>query len=322
MIGPFYESDGATELDRGYRGGRNGGHDSYLDLIAREPLLSPGDQVDLVRKVLDARRARKKLAGGQAGHSAQPNLRAVIREGTVAQERLIMTNTRLVIKVARRYENRGIPLSDLVHEGVIGLIRGIGRFDPDRGIRLSTYATWWIRQGIARAVDNHGRTVRLPVHLTTQISRLAKSYAQLGQILGRDPTLAEQAHALEIPIDKVRELLEHARSELSLEEPLDGTDDWSLGDRLPDLTAPLPEEVAALRLTRAEISRALDNLPAREALVLRQRFGFDGSNPMTLNQIGKRMGITRERVRQVQERAMLRLKDESPGLRELFESLF
>ena len=233
-----------------------------------------------------------------------------------------MTNTRLIIKVGRRYQNRGIPLSDLVHEGIIGLIRAIGRFDPNRGIRFSTYATWWVRQGIARAVDNHGRIVRFPVHLTTQLSKLARSYYQLGQSLGRDPTLAEQARELDIPVDKVRELLEHARSVLSLEEPFDGTDDWSLGDQLPDPTAPEPEEITALRITRAEISQALDNLPQREAQVLRQRFGFDGSNPMTLIQIGNRMGITRERVRQIQEQAMLRLKEELPGLRELSNSFF
>ncbi len=320
MIGSFYKNDEAIEFDQSSHYGRDGGHDAYLDSIAKDPLVPPGEPRELARKVLDAQSARKILARGSVDRSTQQNLRVVIRAGTAAQERLIMTNTRLIIKVARRYQNRGIPLSDLVHEGIIGLVRAIGRFDPNRGIRFSTYATWWVRQGIARAVDNHGRIVRLPVHLTSQVSKLARSYSQLGQTLGRDPTLAEQAHVLDIPVDKVRELLQHVRSELSLEEPLDGTDGWSLGDRLPDPTAPVPEEVTALRFTRAGISQALDNLPVRENQVLRQRFGFDGNNPMTLSQIGNRMGITKERVRQIQERAMLRLKEESPELRELSES--
>ncbi len=281
---------------------------AYVDEIARTKLLTAEEEVTLTKRMLRARSAARKLAEENPDTEKHAKLQAILQDGLAARERLVMANTRLVISVAKRYVNRGIPFLDLVQEGIVGLIRAAGKFDPDRGNRFSTYATWWIRQAITRAIDNHSRTIRLPVHITSQLNKIARATASLEQELGRPPTAEEIADALEVEPELVRESRELYLQPISLEAPQDEDENRLLGDLIPDTQSESPEDTVSEILLREHIDEALAELPWREARVLRLRYGLHGHPPHTLHQVGTVMGITRERVRQIEASGLRRLR--------------
>jgi RNA polymerase sigma factor (sigma-70 family) len=252
----------------------------YLSEISRIPLLSRQEEGAL------ARRAR---AGDEA-----------------AKARLTEANLRLVVQVARRYLNRGLPLPDLIEEGNLGLMRAVEKFEPERGTRFSTYATWWIRHAVVRALANQARMIRLPVHVEALLGRYAKEHARLTQELGRAPTADEIASALQTTVEQVRELEEIRQPPVSLDVPV--RDDATLRDLVAD---PAPEPGAAignLLRSRSDLLTVLDDLPANERTVLRRRFGLEGDSPETLEAIGRRLAISRERVRQIEANALRKLR--------------
>jgi RNA polymerase primary sigma factor len=247
----------------------------YLDEIRRIPLLSRDDEVALARRV-------------RAGDAE-------------AKARLIEANLRLVVQIARRYLNRGLPLPDLIEEGNLGLIRAVEKFDPDRGTRFSTYATWWIRQAVARALANQARLIRLPVHVELLLGRYHREQQRLTQVLGRPPTLEEVARELGMPVEQLAELDEIRRSPVSLEGS-------RLGATVEDSTASPAAGLASFMRERTEFLGLLDDLAENERRVLRLRFGLDGREPQTLEAIGRDLGLTRERVRQIEAAGLRKLR--------------
>jgi RNA polymerase primary sigma factor len=290
---------------------------AYIDEIARTSLLTAEEEVSLTKRMLRARSASKKMADATIDDEKRSKLRTILEDGLAARERLLMANTRLVISVAKRYVNRGIPFLDLVQEGIVGLMRAAGKFDPERGNRFSTYATWWIRQAITRAIDNHSRTIRLPVHVTSQLSKIARATSTLEQEFGRPPTNEEIAASVEMDPELVRASRKLVLQPISLEAPQDEDENRLLGDLLADEKTEVPEEAASDSMLREHIDQALDELPWREAKVLRLRYGMRGNPAHTLHQVGTVMGITRERVRQIEASALRRLR--AFNLREKFE---
>jgi RNA polymerase primary sigma factor len=288
---------------------------SYLDEITRTPLLTAEEEVSLAEALQRARLARKEMANKAPNAKRRSQLELMIEDGSAARERLLMANTRLVVSVAKRYRHRGLPFIDLIQEGIIGLIRAIKKYDPDRGTRFSTYATWWIRQAISRAIDNHARTIRLPVHKKTEINRLAYSTQKLSQEFGRKPTTEELAAELGVSIDQVLETVRIAQPPLSLETPQDDEQGRLLEDVLPDEEAQSPEEVAEKSLMQSQIREVLDLLPPREAKVLMLRYGLQDGKSYALQQVGDQLGITRERVRQIESQALMRLRASATQLR-------
>jgi len=288
---------------------------TYLDDITQTPLLTAEEEVSLTRSLQRARKARKELLKGDVSQKRKAELNAIIEAGSAARERLLMANTRLVVSVAKKYRSRGMPFIDLVQEGIIGLIRATKKYDPDRGTRFSTYATWWIRQAITRTIDNHARTIRLPVHKKTEINRLNYARHELAQDLGREPTVEELAQNLDRTPEEVRDTIKIAQHPLSLETPQDDEDGRLLGDMLPDDDAESPEEAAETSLTYDRVREVLEDLSPREAKVIMLRYGLQDGQTYALQQVGDRMGITRERVRQIESQALSRLRNNAKKLR-------
>jgi RNA polymerase primary sigma factor len=255
----------------------------YLRQIGQVPLLTAADEVELARRVE--------------------------RGDAEAKRRMIEANLRLVVSIAKKKVNRGVPLSDLIQEGTFGLIRAVEKFDWRRGYKFSTYATWWIHQSVARAVTNHARTVRLPVHIVDRVHRIARVQQRLLQELGREPTTAELAAELELTVREVEGALRAARRPLSLEKPSGDDDGGRLGDFLVDEGAVEPLEATAASFRRRALARALESLPERERAVLALRFGLAGDRPETFEMIGRRYGLTRERIRQLELQALAKLAD-------------
>ena len=280
----------------------------YLKEVSRVPLLTALEEVELAQRIERGRMAREELAKGNVNPRRRTELRRLIEDGWAAREHLITANSRLVISVAKKYMGRGVPFLDLIQEGNIGLIRATKKFDYRRGHKFSTYATWWIRQAVTRAIADQGRTIRVPVHMGDQINKLLRVQHQLTQRLGREPTVEELADALEVPPKKVENMIQVARRPLSLETPTDDEEDSVLGDFIEDDEAPPPDDTATYNLLREHLGEVLNGLPPREVRILQLRYGLLDGQAYTLEEVGRKMGVTRERVRQIEAQALSRLR--------------
>jgi len=280
----------------------------YLKEVSRVPLLTADEEVELAQRIERGRMAREELARGNVSNRRRQELRKLIEDGWLAREHLITANSRLVISVAKKYMGRGVPFLDLIQEGNIGLIRATKKFDYRRGHKFSTYATWWIRQAVTRAIADQGRTIRVPVHMGDQINKLLRIQHQLTQRLGREPSVDELATALDVPPKKVENMIQVARRPLSLETPTDDEEDSVLGDFIEDEEAPPPDESATYNLLREHLEDVLNGLPPREVRILQLRYGLLDGQAYTLEEVGRKMGVTRERVRQIEAQALSRLR--------------
>lgn len=285
----------------------------YLKEAGRVPLLSADEEVALAKRMEAGRLAQEQL--DEYGDSLSPEevaeLRAIVEDGEAAQEYLVRANSRLVISVAKKYIGRGVPFLDLIQEGNIGLIRAARKFEWQRGHKFSTYATWWIRQAVSRAVADQGRTIRVPVHMGDQINRLRRISMQLTQELAREPTMEELAEAMDTTPDKIANLIEISRRPVSLETPIDEDADSEYGDFIEDESTPQPAEVVTQNLLRDHLAQVLARLPEREAHILQLRYGLLDGETHTLEEVGRKIGVTRERVRQLEAQALNRLRHSS-----------
>ncbi|MCW2962293.1 MAG: polymerase sigma factor RpoD [Thermoleophilia bacterium] len=280
--------DDATEADLDMSEGKGGpsiGDDPvrmYLKEIGKVPLLTGEQEVSLAKR---------------------------IERGDMAAKRaLIEANLRLVVSIAKRYQNRGLLFLDLIQEGNLGLMRGVDKFDYTKGYKFSTYATWWIRQAITRAIADQARTIRVPVHMVETINKLIRTQRSLSQTLGREPTHVELGAALEITPEKVGEILKLNQDPVSLETPVGGEDDSSLADFVEDNVSPVPDAAVTGKMRRQEVAEILETLSHRERKVLELRFGLRGEEPRTLEEVGQRFGVTRERIRQIEAKTLSKLK--------------
>ena len=288
----------------------------YLKEAGRVPLLTADEEVSLAKRMEFAENARQLLEdrGEDLPLDDVYTLRDTIYDGELAQEHLIRANARLVISVAKKYIGRGVPFLDLIQEGNIGLIRATNKFEYQRGHKFSTYATWWIRQAVSRAVADQGRTIRVPVHMGDQLNRMRRVQMKLTQDLGRDPSIDELAVGMETTPDKVENLLEIARRPVSLETPIDEEGDSTFGDFVEDVNSPAPAEEVATNLLHEQLKSSLDRLPPREAQILRLRYGLEDGRVYTLEEVGQAIGVTRERVRQLEAQALNRLRQSSANV--------
>ena len=285
----------------------------YLKEAGRVPVLTAAELVSLAKRMERAEIAKQQLEEleDQLPLDDVYTLREWVDDGELAQEHLVRANARLVISVAKKYIGRGVPFLDLIQEGNIGLIRATNKFDYRRGHKFSTYATWWIRQAVSRAVADQGRTIRVPVHMGDQLNRMRRIQLQLTQELGRDPLIDELAVRMETTPDKIENLLEIARRPVSLETPIDEDGDSTFGDFVEDVNSPAPAEEVATNLLHEQLRTALDRLPTREAQILRLRYGLEDGRVYTLEEVGQAIGVTRERVRQLEAQALNRLRQSS-----------
>ncbi|MBM3125472.1 MAG: sigma-70 family RNA polymerase sigma factor [Chloroflexi bacterium] len=283
----------------------------YLKEVSRVPLTTAEEEVHLAQRIEKGRSAREELAHGGVVPKRRLDLRRLIEDGWGAREHLITANSRLVISVAKKYMGRGVPFLDLIQEGNIGLIRATKKFDYRRGHKFSTYATWWIRQAVTRAIADQGRTIRVPVHMGDQINKLLRVQHQLTQRLGREPSVEELADALDVPPKKVENMIQVARRPLSLETPTDDEEDSVLGDFIEDDEAPPPDDTATYNLLKEHLGEVLNGLPPREVRILQLRYGLLDGQAYTLEEVGRKMGVTRERVRQIEAQALSRLRHPS-----------
>ena len=281
----------------------------YLKEIGRVPLLTAPQEVDLAQRMERGKDARDEMAENLKITTVVRELRErESDDGMAAREHLINANSRLVISVAKKYIGRGVPFLDLIQEGNIGLIRAAKKFDWRRGHKFSTYATWWIRQAVTRAIADQGRTIRVPVHMGDQINRLLRASHQLTQELGRDPTVAELAEALNVTVRKAEQMIQVARRPISLETPTDDEEESVLGDFIPDEDSPAPAEMVTSQMLREQLGDILDTLPPREVRILQLRYGLLDGETYTLEEVGRKLGVTRERVRQIEAQALSRLR--------------
>jgi RNA polymerase primary sigma factor len=285
----------------------------YLKEVGRVPLLTADQEVTLAKRIEKGRKAREKLARGSVLSKHRVELQIAVEDGWAAREHLITANSRLVISVAKKYMGRGVPFLDLIQEGNIGLIRAAKKFDYRRGHKFSTYATWWIRQAVTRAIADQGRTIRVPVHMGDQINKLLRVSHQLTQRLGRNPSTEELAEALDVTPKKVENMIQVARRPLSLETPTDEEEDSVLGDFIEDEDSPAPPDAVTQNLLKEHIRDVLHSLPPREVRILQLRYGLMDGQSYTLEEVGRKMGVTRERVRQIEAQALSRLRH--PGHR-------
>jgi len=283
----------------------------YLKEIGRVPLLTAAEEVDLAKRMERGQLAQERLDQGVEDPVEVEQLLWEIRDGERAQEHLIKANSRLVVSVAKKYVGRGVPFLDLIQEGNIGLIRAVNKFDYRRGYKFSTYATWWIRQAVTRAIADQGRTIRVPVHMYEQINRLTRTSRQLVQELGRDPTTEEIAEALEVTPKKVEQVIRVSQRPLSLEMPVGEEEDSYLGDFIEDEDAQSPTDAASQQLLREIIDEIFASLTPREVRILQLRFGLVDGYSYTLEEVGRKFGVTRERIRQIEAQALGRLRHPS-----------
>ncbi len=284
----------------------------YLREISRIPLLTAEMEVTLAKKMERAKAASKSLLEQkEIIQKEREQLWCYIEEGEIARRHLTEANFRLVVSIAKKYAGRGVSLLDLIQEGNIGLIRAVEKFDYHRGYKFSTYATWWIRQAVTRAIADQGRTIRVPVHMCERINRLARASRQLIQELGRDPTMEEIARELKTTPQKVQRIIKISQRPLSLEMPVGEEKDSHLGDFIEDETTVAPTDAAANHLLRRQMEDILTSLTPREHRVLRLRFGLNDGRIHTLEEVGQKEGVTRERIRQIEAKALRKLRHPS-----------
>ncbi len=283
----------------------------YLREMGRVPLLTPEHEMALARQLAEGRQARRRLRSAPDSGDEIDQLMDLSRAGEAAREHLIRANTRLVVSVAKRYMGQGVPFADLIQEGNLGLMRAVDKFEPERGHKLSTYATWWIRQAITRALADQGRTIRLPVHMGDRIRQLYRTARQLEQKLGRPATPEEIAESMELDPLQVRWMLRISRHPVSLEQPVGEEEESTLGNFIEDEDSPAPPEIAGNSLLREKLEELLETLTPREARILRLRYGLDNGRTYTLEEVGNKFGLTRERIRQIEAEALNRLRHPS-----------
>jgi RNA polymerase primary sigma factor len=280
----------------------------YLKEVGRVPLLTPEEEVMLAKRMEAGQIAKEKLNRDGLDPEKRAALEKIVLDGLAAREHLIRANSRLVISVAKKYIGRGVPFLDLIQEGNIGLIRAANKFNYQLGHKFSTYATWWIRQAVTRAIADQSRTIRVPVHMGDQINKLLRTSHRLTQELGRNPTSEELAAALDVPTYKAEEMLKVARRPLSLEMPTDDEGDSELGDFIEDEDSPTPDDEVTRAVLRELLQDILQHLPPREVRILQLRYGLVDGETYTLEEVGKKLGVTRERVRQIEAQALSRLR--------------
>src|SRR5580692_8396690 len=285
----------------------------YLREIGRVPLLTAHDEVELAKAIEAGLFADEKLQGGFAGGTGgvlMGELAVVAAEGLRAKQRLIEANLRLVVSIAKRYIGRGLVFLDLIQEGNLGLIRAVEKFDYTKGYKFSTYATWWIRQAITRAIADQARTIRIPVHMVETINKMARVQRQLHQALGREATPGEIAAEMGLPVERVSEIQRIAQEPVSLQAPI-GEEDSDLGDFIEDTDAVVPMEAAAFIMLQDQLTEILDALSGREQKIIQLRFGLTDGHPRTLEEVGREFGVTRERIRQIESKTLAKLRHPS-----------
>ena len=280
----------------------------YLKEMARVPLLTPEEEMELAQRLEHGRAVRRCLARDGNDPEETERLKRGIERGEEARQHLIKANTRLVVSIAKRYLGHGVPFLDLIQEGNLGLMKAIEKFDYRRGHRLSTYATWWIRQSITRALAEQGRTIRVPVHMSDRIRKLYRIARELEQELGRRPSLEEIAEEVELEPDKVQWVLRASRRPISLERPVGEDEDNELGDFIEDEKVLAPSEAAYQHLLAETMEEVLNTLSPREARILRLRFGLQDGHSYTLEEVGQKFDLTRERIRQIEGEALRKLR--------------
>ena len=293
----------------------------YLKEIGKVPLLTPDEEVDLAQAMSAGNEAAEKLA--ELRHQREDDMSVTasaedeatwkkdFKKGEIAKQKLAEANLRLVVSIAKRYVGRGMLLLDLIQEGNLGLIKAVEKFDYTKGYKFSTYATWWIRQAITRAIADQARTIRIPVHMVETINKVIRVSRQLLQELGHDPSPNEIAAEMNMPVDKVREILKIAQEPVSLETPIGEEEDSHLGDFIPDEGASEPSEAASFTLLKEQLMDVLSTLTPREEKVLKLRFGIEDGRTRTLEEVGKEFNVTRERIRQIEAKALRKLRHPS-----------
>ena len=289
----------------------------YLREIGRVPLLTAEDEVELAKAIEAGLFAAEKLNGGFSRLSAgaalgaeHADLEELVGDGLRAKQRLIEANLRLVVSIAKRYIGRGMLFLDLIQEGNLGLIRAVEKFDYAKGYKFSTYATWWIRQAITRAIADQARTIRIPVHMVETINKLARVQRQLHQDLGREPFPEEISVEMGLPVERVVEIQRIAQEPVSLQSPI-GEEDSDLGDFIEDADAVMPLEAAAFIMLQDQLDEVLDQLSLREQRIIQLRFGLTDGHPRTLEEVGREFGVTRERIRQIESKTLAKLRHPS-----------
>ncbi|MCM1157311.1 MAG: RNA polymerase sigma factor RpoD [Clostridium sp.] len=285
----------------------------YLKEIGKVPLLSAEEEITLAQKMEAGDFAKSQLeeAGEALDADARKELEELAEEGDYAKKKLAEANLRLVVSIAKRYVGRGMLFLDLIQEGNLGLIKAVEKFDYRKGYKFSTYATWWIRQAITRAIADQARTIRIPVHMVETINKLIRVSRQLLQELGREPSPEEIAKEMDIPVERVREILKISQEPVSLETPIGEEEDSHLGDFIQDENVPVPADAAAFTLLKEQLVEVLSTLTEREQKVLRLRFGLDDGRARTLEEVGTVFHVTRERIRQIEAKALRKLRHPS-----------
>ena len=286
----------------------------YFRQMAQEPLLSAAEEVDLAKRIEYGKLALEILERRNYRIEPEKLLRyeRLIREGQAAREHLGRANTRLVVSIAKRYMSQGLPFPDLIQEGNVGLMRAVDKYDYKRGNRFSTYATWWIRQAITRALAQKTRTIRIPLHMTERIRQMYRTAQSLEQMLGRRPTAEEIAAEMDVPLDTIRGMMDASQHAVALERPVGDDGDTEFGDFIEDQETLSPVDAAIQHLLEETIEQVLGELTNRQSSILRLRFGLGGGEPHTLEEIANKFGLSRERIRQLEKEALRRLK--SPRL--------
>ena len=285
----------------------------YLKEIGKVPLLSAEEEIELAQKMEAGDMAKTQLeeGGDDLDDETKKQLQDLVDQGDYAKKKLAEANLRLVVSIAKRYVGRGMLFLDLIQEGNLGLIKAVEKFDYRKGYKFSTYATWWIRQAITRAIADQARTIRIPVHMVETINKLIRVSRQLLQELGREPTPEEIAEEMDIPVERVREILKISQEPVSLETPIGEEEDSHLGDFIQDENVPVPADAAAFTLLKEQLVEVLSTLTEREQKVLRLRFGLDDGRARTLEEVGKVFNVTRERIRQIEAKALRKLRHPS-----------